>query len=99
MSKSAITQELFHDIIEQCAHATALGLHKIYYCEYLGIVSKVLDDMWTIPPREAYIQVKVAEMNIITSSGSKGHPKSLQTTLSFAPGLACLGLNDPMEQY
>ena len=54
MSKSAITQELFHDIIEQCVHTTALGLHKIYYREYLGIVSTVLDDMWTIPPREAY---------------------------------------------
>src|SRR5258708_9076034 len=47
MLKSAITQELFHDIIKQCIHTTALGLHKIYYCEYLGIISTVLDDMWT----------------------------------------------------
>ncbi len=47
----------------------------------------------------AYIQVKVAEMNIISSSGSEGCAKSLQTTLSFAPGSAHLGLNDPMEQY
>src|SRR5258707_13623540 len=38
-------------------------------------------------------------MNIISSSGSEGCAKSLQTTLSFAPGSACLGLNDPMEQY
>jgi len=47
----------------------------------------------------AYIQAKVAEMNIISSSGSEGRAKSLQTTLSFAPGSARLGLNDPMEQY
>src|SRR5258708_33882413 len=38
-------------------------------------------------------------MNIISSSGSEGCAKSLQTTLSFTPGLAHLGLNDLMEQY
>ena len=58
MLKSTVTQELFHNIIEQRVHTTALGLHKVYQREYfgfLGIVSTVLDDMLTTPLREAYV--------------------------------------------
>ena len=54
--KSAVTQELFHDIIEQRVHTTTLGLQKVYYHEYLGlldIISTVLDDMWTTLLRKA----------------------------------------------
>ena len=45
MLKSSVTQELFHDIIKWHVHTTALGLHMLYYHEYLGllgIISAVL---------------------------------------------------------
>ena len=41
---------------------------------------------------QAYLQAKTAEMNLMTSPG-------LQTTLTFASGSACLGLNDLTKQY
>ena len=81
MLKSAVTPELFHDIIKQCVHTTALGLKKVYYCEYplspqpLMICGLSLLEKHALKyhlSHQAYLQGKTTEINLITSPGHGG---------------------------
>ena len=110
MNRSAITQGLFHNIIENCVHTTALGLHKIYCCKYpLSFYYHSTVNCWC-PLSEkhslkyhlahqAYLQVKMAEMTLVSPPGHKGHKKSIQTTLNLTSSSTHLGFNNPTKQY
>ena len=110
MNRSAITKGLFHDIIENHVHTTTLGLHKIYCHKYpLSFYYHSTVNCWC-PLSEkhthkyhlahqAYLQVEMAKMNLVSPPGCKGHKKSIQPTLNLMSSSTHLGFNNLKEQY